>query len=279
MAVPAVPKLAIRDLHASFRSTAGHRVEVLAGINLDIAEGEFVSIVGSSGCGKTTLLRIVDGLISPTSGQIQLDGKPMTGPGTDRAFVFQIDALLPWRTLLDNIMIGLEIQGRAKAERRAQARSWIETVGLSGFESAYPSELSGGMRQRANIARALVVNPEVILMDEPFASLDAQTREIMQGELLRMWGLDAVKRKTVLFVTHQIDEAVYLSDRVIVLGANPGRVMADLNICLARPRELSVKHSIEFGEYADRIWKLIETDVRDAVARDMRERPAEPNGF
>jgi NitT/TauT family transport system ATP-binding protein len=190
--------------------------EVLRDISLTIAPSEFVSIVGASGCGKTTFLRIVDGLIQPDSGEILIDDRSITEPGQDRGFVFQADCLLPWRTVIDNVALGLELQGKNHQTARENARPYIRLVGLQGFENAHPSELSGGMRQRANLARALAINPKVLLMDEPFAALDAQTREIMQQELLRIWSQE---RKTVLFVTHQIEEAVYLSDRVIVFTA------------------------------------------------------------
>jgi NitT/TauT family transport system ATP-binding protein len=184
--------------------------EVLRDISLTIAPSEFVSIVGASGCGKTTFLRIVDGLIQPDSGEILIDDRSITEPGQDRGFVFQADCLLPWRTVIDNVALGLELQGKDRQTAQENARPYIRLVGLQGFENSHPSELSGGMRQRANLARALAIKPKVLLMDEPFAALDAQTREIMQQELLRIWSQE---RRTVLFVTHQIEEAVYLSDR------------------------------------------------------------------
>jgi NitT/TauT family transport system ATP-binding protein len=221
-----------------------------------------VSIVGASGCGKTTLLRIVDGLVAPTRGAIRVDGQPVSGPGPDRGFVFQQDALFPWRTVLDNVVFGLEVQGRAKRETRERANGFLQLVGLTGFEHLFPHELSGGMRQRANLARALTIDPDVLLMDEPFASLDAQTREIMQSELLRIWRSN---KKTVLFVTHQIDEAVYLSDRVVVMTSRPGRVKSILEVDIPRPRDLSVKRTPRFLELVDEIWKMIEEEVKAAL--------------
>jgi NitT/TauT family transport system ATP-binding protein len=251
-------------------------VEALHDVSVQVGAGEFVSIVGASGCGKTTLLRIVDGLVAPTRGNVRVNGQPVSGPGPDRGFVFQQDALFPWRTVLDNVIFGLEVQGRGKRETRDRANSFLELVGLTGFEHLFPHELSGGMRQRANLARALTIDPDVLLMDEPFASLDAQTREIMQSELLRIWRsgvketpagamASAENRKTVLFVTHQIDEAVYLSDRVVVMTSRPGRVKAILEVDIPRPRDLSVKRTPRFLALVDEIWKMIEEEVKAAL--------------
>src|SRR5205085_707989 len=226
-----------------FFSRRGRRMEALRDVSLEVKSGTFVSIVGASGCGKTTLLRIVDGLVPPTRGQIYIDGRPVAEPGPDRAFVFQQDALFPWRTVLDNVVFGLEVQGRNKREARERADGLIRLVGLAGFEHHFPHELSGGMRQRANLARALTVDPEVLLMDEPFAALDAQTREIMQQELLRIWNAD---RKTVIFITHQIDEAIFLADRVIVFTVRPGRVKTVIPVPFPRPRRLDIKRTPEF---------------------------------
>ena len=240
----------------------GKRFEALRDVSLQVDAGEFISIVGASGCGKTTLLRIVDGLKAPTRGQIWVDGKPVQKPGPDRGFVFQEDALFPWRTVLDNVIFGLEVQGKSKKEARARADGLVGLVGLSGFEQHFPHELSGGMRQRANLARALTIDPDVLLMDEPFASLDAQTREIMQAELLRIWRSN---RKTVLFVTHQIDEAVFLADRVVVMTSRPGQVKAVLDVNIQRPRDLSVKRTPPFLDLVDQIWKMIEEEVKAAL--------------
>jgi NitT/TauT family transport system ATP-binding protein len=240
----------------------GRRFEALRNISLQVQAGEFISIVGASGCGKTTLLRIVDGLIPPTRGEIRVDGRAVSTPGPDRGFVFQQDALFPWRTVLDNVIFGLEVQGTSKREARERADGLIHLVGLAGFEQHFPHELSGGMRQRANLARALTIDPDILLMDEPFASLDAQTREIMQAELLRIWRSN---RKTVMFVTHQIDEAVYLADRVVVMTSRPGQVKAVLEVDIPRPRDLSVKRTPVFLELVDVIWKMIEEEVKAAL--------------
>ena len=208
----------------------------LEGVNLQVMEGEFVSVVGPSGCGKTTFLSVVDGLIPATGWRILVDGKVVSKPGPDRAMVFQDASLLPWRTVLRNVVYGLECHHVRASEAKDRAMHFIEMVGLAGYEQHYPHELSGGMQQRVNLARALVMDPQILLMDEPFASLDAQTREMMQEELLQIW-LKA--KKTVLFITHQIDEAIFLSDRVAVFTARPGRVKKMVDISLERPRKLT----------------------------------------
>jgi NitT/TauT family transport system ATP-binding protein len=253
-------KLTIRGISKAFDA-----LQVLADIELSVAAGEFVSLVGPSGCGKTTLMRIVAGLEGADRGEIRIDDRVVTRPGIDRGFVFQSDSLLPWRTVMDNAVIGLEVNGTRAAEARSRTESLLRLVGLKGFEKYYPRQLSGGMRQRVNLARALAVDPEVLLMDEPFSALDAQTREIMQTELTRIWSSG---KKTVLFVTHQIDEAVYLSDRVVVFSRRPGRIHEVVKIDLARPRALSVKRSPEFVGYVDRVWRLIEDDVRQSVLEE-----------
>jgi NitT/TauT family transport system ATP-binding protein len=231
--------------------------------SLEIQPGEFVSIVGPSGCGKTTFLNAVDGLQPISGGILELNGKPIQKPGPDRAMVFQQPSLLPWRTVIGNVVYGLEMQGRvSKAERSARARDLIGLVGLGGFEHAYPTELSGGMQQRVNLARALATDPDMLLLDEPFAALDAQTREFMQRELLRIWG---ETRKTALFITHDIKEAVYLADRVLVFSKRPGRVKAAVSIDLPRPRELTIKRAPRFLEYEDEIWSSIEEEVRGGI--------------
>jgi NitT/TauT family transport system ATP-binding protein len=243
--------------------------EVCRDISFDVRPGEFLSIVGPSGCGKTTLLRIVGGLISPTGGSVSIDGTPIDGPGGDRGFVFQQDSLYPWRTLTDNVQFGLELRGRGKSSRsaykrecRERAMEVIELVGLGDFAGHYPHELSGGMRQRANLARALAIDPKVLLMDEPFSALDAQTRELMQAELLRIW---RQAKKTVVFITHQIDEAVFLSDRVLVMGSRPGTIKDLVTVEIPRPRDLTVKRTPEFLRYTDGIWRQIEHEARLAV--------------
>jgi NitT/TauT family transport system ATP-binding protein len=225
------------------------------GVTFEVEAGSFVSLVGPSGCGKTSILNAVAGLLTGYRGRVSVHGHPVTGPGHDRALVFQQAALLPWRTVLGNVMYGLECHRVARAEARRRARELIQLVDLGGFEHHYPHELSGGMQQRVNLARALAVDPSLLLMDEPFAALDAQTREYMQGELTRIW---SIKRKTVLFITHQIDEAVYLSDRVVVLSARPGRIKEIVEVSLPRPRSLALKRTETFLDVERRVWDLIE---------------------
>lgn len=234
-------------------------IPALADVSLSVSDGEFVAVVGPSGCGKTSLMNIVAGLLPYDSGTVSIDGKTVTGPGVDRAVVFQHSSLLPWRTIAGNIRYGMEMQRRFDSgTMRTRTEYFLKLVGLSGFENHYPSELSGGMQQRVNLARALAADPVVLLMDEPFAALDAQTREFMQAELLKIW---AHAKKTVLFITHQINEAVYLADRVIVMSARPGRVKGTFNIPFGRPRGLDLKRDPKFLELEDSIWKLIEEEA------------------
>ena len=236
--------------------TTADRLLAIERVDLDIREGEFVSIVGPSGCGKSTFLKIVNGLFPTTEGTIEIR-KPKSGSAD--AMVFQDSALFPWYTVIDNVAYGLVCQGVPRKEARLRAQPFIDMVSLAGFEQKFPYQLSGGMQQRANLARALTVDPEILLMDEPFAALDAQTRELMQAELLRIWN---EAHKTVLFITHQIDEAIYLSDRVVVMSARPGRILADIPIELPRPRRLEIKRTPEFIRYADQIWTLISSQLR-----------------
>jgi NitT/TauT family transport system ATP-binding protein len=257
-------KLRARDVVIHHRRQRfGDMLLAVDGVSLDIAEGEFVAIVGPSGCGKTTFLNAVDGLLPVTSGSLSLDGREITAPGRDRAMVFQQPSLLPWRTVAKNVAYGVEIQGVRPAEARERAQRFIDLVALGGFEEAFPLELSGGMQQRANLARALAVDPEVLLLDEPFAALDAQTRETMQLELLRVWN---ATRKTAIFITHDIVEAVYLADRVVVFTARPGRVKEILEVDLPRPRDLRLKRDPRFLEIETRIWE----SIREEAARDTR---------
>ncbi|TAK00762.1 ABC transporter ATP-binding protein [bacterium] len=249
-----------------YQPRTGGRLLALDNVNLAVEDGEFVSIVGPSGCGKTTFINIADGLLKPTGGKILLDGREVQGPGLDRAMVFQDPCLLPWRTVLKNVLFGMECQGRDGQSEKERALKFIKLVGLSGFEDHFPHELSGGMQQRCNLARALTVDPEILIMDEPFAALDAQTREIMQMELLRIWN---EARKTVLFITHQINEAIYLADRVIIFGARPGRVKETLKIDIPRPRTLSVKRDKKFLEYEDYLWGHIEEEVKKTMVADQ----------
>ena len=244
------------DLH---NERTRQSLPVLCDIDLQVFEGELVSIVGPSGCGKSTFLNAVDGLIKVTAGEIRVDGRAVDRPGPDRAMVFQHDSLFPWRTVLENVSYGLDLQGKlAKAERRERALALVELVGLGGFAEHYPHELSGGMRQRVNIARALVMEPQLLLLDEPFAALDAQTREFMQVELLKIL---ARARTTALFITHQINEAVFLSNRVVVFSARPAVIKDVVEVDLPPARTLDIKHHARFVELERHIWRLIEQEA------------------
>jgi NitT/TauT family transport system ATP-binding protein len=265
-----VTELEATNIQMQYIRRDGTAVSAIQDITLAIEPGEFVSIVGPSGCGKTTFLKIVNGLLQPTGGSLTVRGRPITQSTGDRAMVFQEASLFPWYSVARNIGYGLECQKVPKHEIERRVLPFIDMVGLAGFDKHYPYELSGGMQQRANLARALVVDPAVLLMDEPFAALDAQTREMMQAELLDVW---AQTSKTVLFITHQIGEAIYLSDRVIVMSARPGRVIADIRIDIPRPRALAVKRTDAFLAYEDQIWALIESQARATMASSQLSEP------
>jgi NitT/TauT family transport system ATP-binding protein len=253
-------KLEAHDITVLYENPrTGVATLALDGFSIDAQAGEFLAIVGPSGCGKTTFLHCLDGLLPLTRGTIRLDGKTVVGPGRDRAMVFQSPSLLPWRTVLRNVTYGLEMQRTALRDAIPRARDMIRLVGLEGFENYHPFELSGGMQQRVNLARALVMNADVILLDEPFAALDAQTREFMQAELMRIW---QETRRTAVFITHQINEALYLADRVVVLSRRPGRVKRVLPVDFPRPRELRIKRTPAFLQLEDEVWSLIEDEVR-----------------
>jgi len=244
-----------------FGDRSGHAVEALAGVTFAVEAEELVAIVGPSGCGKSTLLNLLAGLLTPTTGRVGFEGAlPANRPAT--AMVFQEFALLPWRTVLGNVELGLEEAGYAKAERRRIALRWVEQTGLGGFETKYPHQLSGGMRQRVGIARALAVDPAVLLMDEPFSALDAQTRQLMQEELLALW---ARTRQTIVYVTHNIHEAVWMADRVIVLSRRPGRVVEIVGVKLSRPRTETMLGDPAFLAAVERIWTLIKSEAQDAL--------------
>jgi NitT/TauT family transport system ATP-binding protein len=239
----------IRNLVKTYSDPEGDgETLALDRVNLDIRPGEFVSLIGPSGCGKTTLLKIIDGLVPYDHGEVS------AGPDAERAMVFQSFALLPWRTVEDNIAFGLELRGVKKAESRDIIRKYISMVGLDGFERRYPNQLSGGMQQRVGLARALAVNPRILLMDEPFGALDAQTRNLVQADLERIWEAD---QKTVVFVTHAMDEAVFLSDRVIILSPRPGRIHEIIDIDLPRPRGEEVRSHPRFVELTNYIWDAL----------------------
>lgn len=270
---------ALLELHKLMKVislAAGEPFMIFDEMNLQVREGEFVSLVGPSGCGKTTLLRVISGLIPASSGKILIEGKEVsTGNGSfDVGFVFQSASLLPWRTSLKNVTLGLEAKGVKSREAAERARHFLNLVGLSGFENYYPHQLSGGMQQRVNLARALAVDPKMLLMDEPFAALDAQTRTFMQLELLKIWRRTG---KTVIFVTHMIAEAILLSDRILVFSRRPGRVRSEFEVDLPRPRDLEVKANPRFVDMENRIWRQIEEEVRGLGEFKEREGSPEEN--
>ena len=247
-----------RNVNLTFRPPNRGPIRALQGFDIEVKEGEFLSIVGPSGCGKSTFLNALLGLLRIDSGDLTLSGKTISGPGTDRAMVFQEFGLLPWRTVQHNVELGLELKGMPAATRHNVSKGLIDMVGLTGFDGHYPHELSGGMKQRVGLARALATDPDVLLMDEPFAALDAQTRDIMQVELLRIW---QEAKKTVLFVTHQIDEAIYLSDRVMVMTKRPGRAKRIFDIELPRPRDYEMRVTPEFNELKLQIWNELKDEI------------------
>lgn len=253
-----VPYIRAQNVNLTFRPKNRDPVTALQGLSLEVGRGEFLSLVGPSGCGKSTFLNVLLGLLRPDQGEIHLDGKKITGPGYERAMVFQEFGLLPWRTVLANVELGLEIKGVPASIRLERASELINLVGLTGFEHHYPHELSGGMKQRVGLARALATEPEVLLMDEPFAALDAQTRDLMQAELLQIW--DRTK-KTVIFVTHSIEEAAYLSDRVVVVTCRPGRTKKLIDIKLPRPRDYEMRLSPEFNDIKATIWNSLKDEL------------------
>jgi NitT/TauT family transport system ATP-binding protein len=273
------PKLTIEHVSKEFsvRDTEGPRrgrknFAAVRDINLEVGEGEFLVLAGPSGCGKSTLLDLLAGLSEPSAGEILVDGNRVSGPGLDRGIVFQQYALLPWRSALANIEFGLEASGLRRRDRKARAREYLELVGLTGFENSYPHELSGGMKQRVAIARSLAYDPEVLLMDEPFAALDALTRDSLQAQLIRIWEQTG---KTVVFITHSIDEAVYLGEGVAVMSARPGRIKAVIDIDIDNRADVAdVRSSTEFGHYRHLVWEQLRDEV--LIAQGLSRNPAEP---
>jgi len=249
-------KVEVRNVSKNFRSDT-REVDALKDVSFEVEAGTFLVIIGPSGCGKSSLLRIVGGLIPPTRGEVLIDGNLVSGPGPDRSIVFQNFRLLPWRKVMANVELGLEINGTSKGRREELARQYLELVGLSGFENYYPVELSGGMQQRVGLARALVVNPEILLMDEPFGSVDAQTREQLQTELLKLWTKTG---KTIIFITHDIDEAIYLGERIIVMSARPGMVQDIVSVDLPKPRwerKTEIIESSVFIALKKHLWRTL----------------------
>lgn len=255
-------KIVARGLSLTYESeTNDSRHTVLDGFDLNVREGEFLAVLGPSGCGKSTFLNILAGLSPQTSGELTIDGEPVSAARRKLGFVFQGYALFPWRTVRKNVETGLEIRGVGRTERRSEAERFLRLVGLLGFADHYPHQLSGGMRQRVAIARALAYGPEILLMDEPFGALDAQTRESLQQELLGIWEQSA---KTVVFVTHSIDEAIFLADRVAVMGRGPGRVKEIIDVDLPRPRDAASRHSEGFVALRQRAWASLSRELESA---------------
>jgi NitT/TauT family transport system ATP-binding protein len=260
------PAIEVTDLTKRYVSADGRTIPALDGVTLSVGRGEFVSIIGPSGCGKTTLLKMVGGILPWDSGSIRVLGSEVTGPGPERATVFQSFALLPWMTVLDNVAFGLKIRGVGRNERYEAAHRLITAVGLAGFEESYPRQLSGGMQQRVGLARALAVKPQLLLMDEPFSAIDAQTRLLLQTDLLDIWSKTDL---SVLFITHAMDEAVFLSDRVIIMGARPGHVTDVIEVDLPRPRTEATRLDPRFVELTGKVWERLRgmiADDKDAAA-------------
>ncbi|MEM3601441.1 MAG: ABC transporter ATP-binding protein [Candidatus Bathyarchaeia archaeon] len=254
-------KLAVRDVSKVFKPIKGDPIVALNGISFDVEDGEFVSIVGPSGCGKSTLLYIIAGFVSPTSGEIFIDDKPVREPGPDRGIVFQEYALFPWRTVEGNIKYGLEEKHLSKDEIKRIVNKYVQMIGLEGFEHKFPKELSGGMQQRVALARTLAYEPAILLMDEPFGALDAQTRELMQEELLNIW---RKTKKTIIFVTHSVEEAVYLSQRVLIMTHRPGRIRSIINVDVDKSQSRTeILTSTNFMKIRNMVW----TEVREEVLK------------
>ncbi|MWV38479.1 MULTISPECIES: ABC transporter ATP-binding protein [Natrialba] len=259
-------KLEINNVSKTYNANKPNSVEAVRDVSCELDEGEFFSVIGPTGCGKSTLMKMVAGLIEPTEGEITLDGESITGPREDIGVVFQEDSTFPWRSTLENVEFGLEMRGVGKQERRDRAHDILELVGLSGFEDNYPSELSGGMRQRVAIARTLALNPDLMLMDEPFGALDEQTRLILGGELLRIC---QETNQTTMFITHSITEAAFLSDRVFVMSARPGEIKELVEVDIERPRDESIMTSDRFNEITDDLWEALKSEAQIGFEQSM----------
>ena len=264
--------LELDRITVTFRSPDNpeQRYTAVADTTLRVRAGEFVSVVGPTGCGKSTLLNIGAGLLAPSSGDVTVFGAPLQGINRRAGYMFQSEALMPWRSAIDNVMVGLEYRGIAQAPARSQAQAWLERVGLGGFEDRYPHQLSGGMRKRTALAQVLALDPDIILMDEPFSALDIQTRQLMENEVLELWGS---KRKAVLFITHDLDEAIALSDRVVVLSAGPGtRPIGEFAIDLPRPRDVAeVRADPRFVQLHTQIWAVLRDEVLKGYAQQLKK--------
>lgn len=268
--------LEFENLSVTFRSRedAGQGYTAVADTTLRVRAGEFVSVVGPTGCGKSTLLNIGAGLLEPSSGAVRVFGVPLRGINRRAGYMFQTDALMPWRNAIDNVMVGLQYRGLPDGEARSQAQAWLERVGLGGFEDRYPHQLSGGMRKRTALAQVLALDPDIILMDEPFSALDIQTRQLMENEVLALWaGAGGSVRKAVLFITHDLDEAIAMSDRVVVLSAGPGtRPIGEFEIDLPRPRDVAeVRGDPRFVQLHSQIWAVLRGEVLKGYAQQLKQ--------
>ena len=271
IALSNAPALLLERITCTFasRERQGERYTAVAEATVSVSKGEFVSVVGPTGCGKSTLLNVAAGLLFPSSGDVRISGQPLSGINRRAGYMFQAESLMPWRSALDNVLAGLEFAGVERDEAERRAKDWLARVGLSGFESRYPHELSGGMRKRVALAQMLILDPEIMLMDEPFSALDVQTRQLMENELLELWSAD---RKSVLFITHDLEEAIALSDRVIVLSAGPAtRPIADFAIDLPRPRDVNeIRLTPRFVELHSNIWHAMKDEVLKGYAQSRQ---------
>ena len=263
--------LALQDVACTFvsKDQPGQRYTAVQQVDLTVAAGEFVSVVGPTGCGKSTLLNVGAGLLIPSTGSVSVFGQPLAGINQRAGYMFQADSLMPWRTALDNVSAGLQFHGVAERDAAAQANDWLRRVGLGGFGDRYPHQMSGGMRKRVSLAQTLVLDPDIILMDEPFSALDIQTRQLMENELLDIW---AAKRKAVLFITHDLDEAIAMSDRVVVMSAGPGsRPIGDFTIDIERPRDVAeIKTSPRFLQLHQAIWSVLREEVLKGYQQQLK---------
>jgi NitT/TauT family transport system ATP-binding protein len=265
------PALEFRGITVTFRSReSSERYTAVADTSMQVGAGEFVSVVGPTGCGKSTLLNIAAGLLQPSGGEVRVFGEPLSGTNRRAGYMFQSEALMPWRSAVENVMVGLQYHGIGDADARSQAMAWLERVGLREFADRYPHQLSGGMRKRTALAQTLALDPDIILMDEPFSALDIQTRQLMENEVLELW---AGKRKAVLFITHDLDEAIAMSDRVVVLAAGPAtRPIGEFAIDLPRPRDVAeVRMHPRFVELHSRIWAVLRDEVLKGYAQQLKK--------
>jgi NitT/TauT family transport system ATP-binding protein len=262
----------LQDVACTFisKDNPGQRYTAVEHVSLTVGAGEFVSVVGPTGCGKSTLLNVAAGLLVPSKGSVRIFGEPLVGINTRAGYMFQAESLMPWRTALENVMAGLQFRGIPERDARLQAEDWLRRVGLGSFGDRYPHQMSGGMRKRASLAQTLVLDPDIILMDEPFSALDIQTRQLMENEVLSLW---SAKRKAVLFITHDLDEAIAMSDRVVVLSAGPGsHPIGEFSIDIPRPRDVAeVKMTPRFIELHQAIWNVLREEVLKGYAQQLRK--------